>query len=691
MTAVAEPVTIPWSVLQTGGSDAQVAVASAFGRVGLGVILVSFSCDDAAHTAREGSHLSSWRKDLYSYIRHAGSCLEGDYDARLVMLRAAGLGTDVPQKRSTAESKSRNSRSAARDMEQPVGGTFSATHQVKWDPSDPFTGRLPDAGDEDSLSAGSVAESMRGLSLLMARTCRAVAHACDEWLGSSPNGVEAEPTPGRDAATGAQVRARRAAALCTDLLESALTASGSAKARLIHYKSAAQCRIGPALSGREMERGAASVAVRAGAACGESRSAGEDASVSTSASAVLSPGLGLKALGDWQGWHYDYGLFTALTGPAYTQEAPEEGPAEAAEPPRASAEPACTGRQSGIRTPPDTAAATVECRAGACVRSCGMRDEAVAKGASHAEEISCFGGLVVLAPRAALALTDPAHGSGVASANAGAVDCCVSTAATDFVPVVVHIPPGCIAVQVGEAAQILSGGRLVATPHCVMRPPLRQQRFMQTAGGGAAKVAGSEGLMTAPSTGALEHSRLKFDVSHVSRQIFVLFMQPAWQAAMRPPLPDAAVTEASSALAVSDAGGEPMAVASSTCPCAGAVDAVLAASAAATAALGGLVPSLADRWRMACRCSGYGGCRTAAAGAGDGAAGSVAARLASATESATREGPAVTGQVTGFAAHCGKPLTLPPASGARSAQYTFADFSKATTQRYYGAGGSQRK
>jgi hypothetical protein len=58
---------------------------------------------------------------------------------------------------------------------------------------------------------------------------------------------------------------------------------------------------------------------------------------------------------------------------------------------------------------------------------------------------------------------------------------------------VAHIPAGCIGVQVGESAQILSGGRLVATPHCVRAP------------------AGADG-------------------DALSRAAFVVFCQPPWGA-----------------------------------------------------------------------------------------------------------------------------------------------------------------
>ncbi|KAL3702322.1 hypothetical protein R1sor_020344 [Riccia sorocarpa] len=59
----------------------------------------------------------------------------------------------------------------------------------------------------------------------------------------------------------------------------------------------------------------------------------------------------------------------------------------------------------------------------------------------------------------------------------------------------VKIPADCLVVQVGEAAQILSGGRLVATAHCVSSPP---------------------------------------DLA-VNRATFVVFLQPAWQKRLSPP------------------------------------------------------------------------------------------------------------------------------------------------------------
>ncbi|KAH7429140.1 hypothetical protein KP509_09G032500 [Ceratopteris richardii] len=53
----------------------------------------------------------------------------------------------------------------------------------------------------------------------------------------------------------------------------------------------------------------------------------------------------------------------------------------------------------------------------------------------------------------------------------------------------VNVPPDCLIVQVGECAQILTGGKLQAIAHCVCRPP---------------------------------------NMSDISRETFVVFLQPAW-------------------------------------------------------------------------------------------------------------------------------------------------------------------
>jgi isopenicillin N synthase-like dioxygenase len=66
------------------------------------------------------------------------------------------------------------------------------------------------------------------------------------------------------------------------------------------------------------------------------------------------------------------------------------------------------------------------------------------------------------------------------------------------------IPPDHLAFQIGEAAQVLSGGALVATPHCVVAPKIK--------------------------TNSRNSSR------NMSRNTFAVFMQPKWDLVMN--LPD---------------------------------------------------------------------------------------------------------------------------------------------------------
>jgi hypothetical protein len=119
----------------------------------------------------------------------------------------------------------------------------------------------------------------------------------------------------------------------------------------------------------------------------------------------------------WQEWHKDYGLFTAVSAPMYWQgEGGGAGGAAAA----AAAGPAEGGAEGGAE-----GAAAVGAGAGA-------------------------GGAPPPAP--------PGAGLHVLRSRGGSA-------------VPVHLQPGCLGVQAGEAAQILSGGRIVAAPHCVSRPP----------------------------------------------------------------------------------------------------------------------------------------------------------------------------------------------------------------------------
>lgn len=65
----------------------------------------------------------------------------------------------------------------------------------------------------------------------------------------------------------------------------------------------------------------------------------------------------------------------------------------------------------------------------------------------------------------------------------------------------VSIPEGCVAVQAGEAAQVFSGGAIVAAPHCVR---------------------------------GIKKSKSNKENNAISRSTFALFMQPRWDAPLEP-------------------------------------------------------------------------------------------------------------------------------------------------------------
>ena len=114
----------------------------------------------------------------------------------------------------------------------------------------------------------------------------------------------------------------------------------------------------------------------------------------------------------------------------------------------------------------------------------------------------------------------------------------------------VLIPADAVAVQVGEAAAILSAGRLRATPHCV--------------------TAGAAELAACACAGGGAACRLSR-----SRQMLVLFCQPAWATPMLP-------------LSALSGGGDDAAQ----------CERVRAAAAAGVPpALRAQLPSLASRWR----------------------------------------------------------------------------------------------
>ena len=140
-------------------------------------------------------------------------------------------------------------------------------------------------------------------------------------------------------------------------------------------------------------------------------------------------------------------------------------------------------------------------------------------------------------------------------------------------PRLLHIPEGYAAVQAGEAGFMLSGGRLLAAPHCVTA-------------GVAVAPARDVASATAASVSAIAHESAcacacGADVCARTRcrQALVLFCQPAWQAAVSPAVSRGASDASASAAAAAAA----LAVAA-------------AADAAAPPDIAARLPSLAARW-----------------------------------------------------------------------------------------------
>ncbi|KAJ1963469.1 hypothetical protein IWQ62_003201 [Dispira parvispora] len=77
----------------------------------------------------------------------------------------------------------------------------------------------------------------------------------------------------------------------------------------------------------------------------------------------------------------------------------------------------------------------------------------------------------------------------------------------------VRIPPDCLAFQTGSALEIVSDNHLRATPHCVRGPQPRRPSISQ--------------WVPSPTTGAL-------DPRYISRNTFVVFMQPSVLDELRP-------------------------------------------------------------------------------------------------------------------------------------------------------------
>jgi hypothetical protein len=445
-------------------------------------------------------------------------------------LASAGLGTDVP----LAKKGGAAMRSA----------TFAVTRQLDLlvrGPAEDAPAASCDSGaracaSRDATPASIAHECSAAMATMvgfMARAVLRVAQGCDELLalrtpsaaattGVHTGGTEGPPpavTRVPDAAgpaSGSHGGVSHAgvpeppssSALCPlASLGAVLRGGGSGKARLIHYR------------------------------------AGEHGE-STPAS--------LRALGSWQGWHTDYGLFTALTSPHFHHDV---GLDAAADPlhssPSSGLFVACTRSAQAPSAAPScggAAADTSDARfalppcphaASSAASSGSASDGSDATDAPLANPRHCRDGgdHTATPPPSPVGMTAAAGAGRSVPPGVAVRSVAIPLGAVELAGVAmreVAIPPGAILIQLADAAQVLSGGRLLATPHCVSR-----------SGTGVG----------------------------VSRQTFVLFTQPAWGCPLAP-LPHTASP------AVTDAE----------------LEGIVAPSAAFDEAFEGLVPSLRSRW-----------------------------------------------------------------------------------------------
>ena len=395
---------------------------------------------------------------------HAAAGLGAAEQAAL--LREAGLGSDV------GKAQPRNTWAAACQLPLPRG----------------------DGGDEHArpsvapAGCGSAAPQLRAeldaLGRLLHRVAALVAAALDAALDGSGEGAPVRPLAGSREAGAAR-------AAPGGVLARAVHGSSASKLRLVHYYSRAD-------TARLSDRGGGAIAASSAAAprgvggtprkqpAAPTLSTPTDSMGASGGAGSPSPASGAKsalaALGSWQGWHFDYGLLTAIAPPVYHLR-------------RSGGAAGCDGGEAAAETTMVPEAAVAALQAGLAV----LLRRPWEQRPSHAG--ACAGGI---------------HGvDSDGEAGPGGEEA--------WEPQLVHTPADCVAVQVGEAAQILSGGRLAATLHCVTRPPARGA---PCAAGGAAGDEG-EGAHDARN-GDTDDQPGDDDVAHLSRSTAVLFLQPAW-------------------------------------------------------------------------------------------------------------------------------------------------------------------
>ena len=261
--------------------------------------------------------------------------------------------------------------------------------------------------EEEEMGRSSIRKNVQSLSSIMYEAIAAVCKSCDDALGLTSSDKS---------------------------LSSVLARSESAKARMIYYHALVN---GDDNDAEEKEKIDGKIVAKK-----EKRKEEEEEFDSD-----------ISNLGNWQAWHYDYGLFTALISPQLLS-------------------------SSGLHRGEEDVEQEEEGNA-TKIGDDSMKDYSLEE-ESNTKSIN-RGGLLVLSSDTEMMTT--------------------STIMTKTKEKVyrIHIPRDAVAIQVGEAAAILTGGRLKACLHCVARPRIGTQLVQQK----------------------------------YTRQTFVLFAQPPWSQSMQ--------------------------------------------------------------------------------------------------------------------------------------------------------------
>lgn len=327
---------------------------------------------------------------------------------RAAILKEHGLGTDVALKDPgrPVSSFAAQLRFGSPEIKQPSLSDDRGGLQAHW------------SSDEDSLS--DLGSLFKELGMCMVEVGLLIARLCDA--------------------------ARSHGSIRESRLEQAILESGTAKGRLIHYHSLLEQEI---LSSLQKDP-------REGHRQNKGPNGGRVAKISNLAS---DSALHLVSTW-WQQWHCDYGIFTVLTSPLFlapTRVVPAE--------PNVVTEGGCcrkdAPRRSGLHL----------------VANLKLPEQNSSKLFRQQCDSRCSKAVMEEKPQGTRSPQISPSPSCLADLSTSVQEC-LSPDGHSFLTVMdsrgrttsLVIPSDYLIVQVGEAAQLLSGGELVARAHCVMRP-----------------------------------------------------------------------------------------------------------------------------------------------------------------------------------------------------------------------------